>query len=117
MIITKTSVKKYLPYVLGFGLVAMALILTTNPVFAAAPEAVHDALDIVKRIGQWVCLISGAIMLLIGIIRFASAHSDENTANEKKAINMITAALVLIVLGALIMSIPLDSIVDSIASW
>lgn len=108
-----------MPLIACSMLIFLAFLLTTQPVLAdntAATTAMTDIIGIVIKIASIVCFVLGAIYLINGIIKYAAAHADENGAAEKKAANTLAAAIILIAVGGVILTLEpeLTSMISSV---
>ena len=92
--------------------VAIVLAWVFNPAFA--DTATDSVIKLVKNLGAIVCYVLGAIYLISGFIKYASAHADSNGMEEKKAATTLAAAIILIVVGTVLISLDLSFISSNI---
>lgn len=64
-----------------------------------AEEAAKTAFTAVGNVLRIVLSAIGAIFILIGVVRYAIAHSQEDSPSQQKAAMMIGAGIALVVLG------------------
>lgn len=71
--------------------------------YAAAPFAFASAgavIEGVVKIVSMICNVVGIIFVLIGVVKIAIAHANEDGPAQQKAALMIATGIILIVLGA-----------------
>ena len=105
------------PYLITAAFSAIILVNTATPVLAATADpsnAMGSILKIVANIGAIISYVMAAILLISGIIKYASAHSDGNGPEEKQAIKTLASAVVLIAVGTALLSINFDSLLKAL---
>lgn len=55
--------------------------------------------SLIKTIVKAICYIVGALFAIVGIVKFAISHANEDGPAQQKAIMMIATGLLLVVLG------------------
>lgn len=65
-------------------------------------DTVDDVVDAVMKIVQIIAVAVGAIFVLVGIVKFAMAHANEDGPAQQKAILMLAAGIVLVLVGTII---------------
>ena len=79
--------------------IAMVSAMGMNVVYAdEAQELMKTVIDIIGKL----IFVPAAIMSITGIIQYAAAHSDGDGPAQKKAINMLSAGIMLAALGLLL---------------
>lgn len=79
---------------------AVCLLICT---YAAAPFAFASAgavIEGVVKIVSMICNVVGVIFVLIGIVKIAISHANEDGPAQQKAALMIATGIILVVLGA-----------------
>ena len=99
----KEAARKLAPMLLTAVFVVMLAVFAPGAL-AAVPgdhrtEVINGIVDILK----YVCSILGALFALIGIVKFAISHANEDGPAQQKAIMMMATGLLLVVLGALVL--------------
>ncbi len=90
-------------------IVATSIILTAICMFTFTP--VHAEItasemeSLIETILKIICFIAGGLFALVGVIKFAISHANEDGPAQQKAIMMIATGAVLVALGAAIPSI------------
>ena len=76
-------------------------------VYQAAPfvfaDASGDAIDAVIKIIKLVAKVAGALFVLVGILKFAISYANEDGPQQIKAVMMLAAGVVLVILGTLVL--------------
>lgn len=83
--------------------IASAAVCLAGCLYAAVPFAFADAGAVINSVVQIVCMICnviGIIFAILGIVRLAIAHANEDGPAMQKAAVMIASGIILIVLGA-----------------
>ena len=104
------------PYLMMAAFSAIIFFNTAAPVLAApdAGATMGSMLKIVAQIGAIICFVMSAILMISGIIKYASAHSDGNGPEEKQAVKTIASAVVLIAVGTALLSIDFQNLIDTV---
>ena len=108
---TKLTTKEKVEYLLivACGIIfATVGIMTFTPVFAEISSS--DLASLIRTIVKVICLIVGALFSIVGIVKFAISHANEDGPAQQKAIMMIATGILLVVLG-----LALPTIIDD--SW
>ena len=111
----KKSIKKNILASVLYFLIAVAIfILLKNNMFAFAggKKAAEDAFKIVIKAVRVIGSVSGALFVLVGIIRFVISHANEDGPNQQKAALMIATGVALIIVVSIISSTDISSMVD-----
>ena len=75
------------------------LILFMN--FSAA-DTTDEVIEAVIKIVEVIAVVVGAMFILVGIVKFAMAHANEDGPAQQKSILMLAAGLVLVLVGLII---------------
>lgn len=86
------------------------LLFTAPPAYAAITSSEME--NLVETILKAICFIAGALFALIGIIKFAISHANEDGPAQQKAIMMIATGAILVALGLAIPGIVQSSWFD-----
>ena len=101
-------------FLLAFAAIAF---LTTVTMYAfPAAFAANEAESVVRgviRIMQIITSIVGALFAIIGIVKFAMAHANEDGPAQQKSVMMMATGVVLVLLGTVV----LGSLEDTIVGW
>lgn len=73
-----------------------------TPAYAAISE--QDMADIVKTIVKVICYIVGALFIIVGAVKFAISHANEDGPAQQKAIMMMATGVLLVVLATLLVN-------------
>lgn len=95
--------KKVAPFLL-LALFAGLLLNFAPAVFAGGQQ--NNASNVIKAVitvMKYICNIVGIIFALIGIVKFAISHANEDGPAQQKAAMMIATGIVLVVLGAVVL--------------
>ena len=102
--------------IVGFG------IYMFMPVFAAGNAGggaggdnhiqASDIADLLETIVKAICYICGALYEIIGIVKFAISHANEDGPAQQKGIMMIATGILLVVIGT-----ALSTLISSNSSW
>ena len=83
------------------------LALTTfwlfTPVYAEVTSS--DMASIVKTILKAICMIVGSLFTVIGVIKFAISHANEDGPAQQKAIMMMATGILLVAIGLIVTSL------------
>ena len=104
---TKEKLEYLLIAVCGIIFAAVG-IMTFTPAFADGMTST-DLADLVRLIVKIICLIVGALFSIVGIVKFAISHANEDGPAQQKAIMMIATGILLVVLGLALPEIIQDS--------
>lgn len=80
---------------------------TFTPVHAEITAAEME--NLIETILKIICFIAGAMFALVGIIKFAISHANEDGPAQQKAIMMMATGVVLVALGLAIPGIVQES--------
>ena len=89
---------KALPYILCFGYMAIRMMMM---VVFGEPSGASQAFSAIATVLQPLLTAIGALFILIGVIRYAIAHSQEDSPTQQKAAMMIGTGIALVVLGGM----------------
>lgn len=94
---------------------AAAAVLVTVLAFRFIPpvyaSVVNEAAEAVTKVVKLIATAIGAIFILVGVLKFAISYSNDDGPQQQKAVMMLAAGLVLVLLSQLV----LDDL--DIASW
>ena len=83
----------------------MVLLAGRAPLLASAADGtVRDAVGIVFTIIRIICAVLGGFFIVFGIVKVAIAHANENPQEQTKALMMMAAGIVLVVLVTLVLN-------------
>lgn len=77
-----------------------------TPAYAAIDS--HDMAEIVKTIVRVICYIVGALFVIVGVVKFAISHANEDGPAQQKAIMMMATGILLVVLATVLTSLIQD---------
>ena len=86
-------------------------VLTSSSAFAADPKELLKF--IIKTVGGLIIAL-GIIMFVMGLVRWASAHSEGDGPAQNKAIGMLAAAVMLVALSMVLTN---DSTLTTLANF
>ena len=89
---------EYLLIVLAGIFVSVIGIYTFTPAFATMESS--DLADLIRTIVKIICFIVGALFAVVGVIKFAISHANEDGPAQQKAIMMMATGALLVILGA-----------------
>lgn len=106
---------------LEYALIAVAGIImaavgvyTFMPVYAEMKPA--ELAKLIRTIIRVICFIVGALFMIVGIVKFAISHANEDGPAQQKSIMMMATGVVLIVLGGMANTLVQDSWFEVTAS-
>ena len=73
--------------------------------FAGGTEAAGSAINAIILVAKIICIVVGAIFVLMGIIKYAIAHANDNGPDMTRAATMLASGVVLILLGTIVIDI------------
>ena len=80
------------------------LALTTfwlfTPVYAEV--SAEDMAKIIRTILRAICMIVGSLFAVIGVIKFAISHANEDGPAQQKAIMMMATGILLVAIGLIV---------------
>ena len=94
---------------------AMSLLVVGTMYFAvtgafADNAALSGVLNTLKLVLTIICSVVGVIFAIVGIVKIAIAHANEDGPAHSKAAMMIATGIVLVILGAgVINNLPIDT--------
>ena len=103
-------------FLLAFAAIAFLTTVTMYVFPAALAETTNNAKSVVKlvmRILEIICCIVGALFTIIGIVKYAISHANEDGPAQQKAIMMMATGVILVLLGAAV----LTNLEDTVAGW
>ena len=98
----KEAARKLAPMLLTAVFVVMLAVFAPGAL-AASGDHRTEVINGIVTILQYICTILGALFALIGIVKFAISHANEDGPAQQKAIMMMATGLLLVVLGALVL--------------
>lgn len=90
------KMKKAAPHL---AIIAALSIMAFNPALAASSSP-KDVFDVIIKVLSGFCIAAGAIRAFTGVMAYAEAKDEGEGPAMAKARNQITAAILLVVLGA-----------------
>ena len=85
---------------------ALAAVLFAGCMYVAAPAAFaatgKEAITVAIRIIKIVATAAGALFTLVGVLKFAIAHANEDGPAQQKAVLMLAAGIVLVLFGSIV---------------
>ena len=88
--------------VIGCSFYAMPIVMA-DP---SASTVMGMIVDVIKKI----CVIVGALFVLLGVVRIVIAHANEDGPAQQKAATMLATGLILVILGT-------TSMLDAFKTW
>ncbi len=105
--LTKREKAEYLLIITAGALMAFIGVYTFNPAFAEMTSG--DLASMVKLIIKVICFIVGALFSIIGVVKFAISHANEDGPAQQKAIMMMATGVLLVILGVALPALIQDS--------
>lgn len=103
--LTKQEKFEYAMIALVGVVMAAAAMYFFTPVFAAKGITADEIAKLVKTVVKVICYIVGALFVIVGIVKFAISHANEDGPAQQKAIMMLATGALLVVLGTLLVSL------------
>jgi len=89
--------------------VLIGIIAYTLPTAFAEARA-QDVMALIINVMKKICVIVGAIFALIGIVKIAIAHANEDGPAQQKAAMMLATGVILVILGT-------TTMLDIVKNW
>ncbi len=101
-------------FLLAFAAIAFLTTVTMYAFPAALADGAADSvIDTVIMIMQIITNVVGILFAIIGIVKFAMAHANEDGPAQQKAVMMMATGIVLIILGTVV----LNTLKPTIKGW
>lgn len=101
--LTKQEKAEYALITLAGVIIAAVGMYCFTPAFAKMTES--DICTLVETIVKVICYLVGALFAIIGVVKLAISHANEDGPAQQKAIMMLATGGLLIVLGALLVTL------------
>ena len=114
--LSKKHAAIYFVKMLFVALLVLFLLAGTAYGGEAAATAQAEAVDMLKQLVGAVCtivMIIGALFCLVGIVKYAIAHAENQGPEQQKATMMLATGIVLMILPMILKNIQWDSLVSS----
>ena len=102
-------------YSIVIALTCIIFLFSTEVCFASIDyTAIGDAgIDMTVEAMKYIAKIVGAILTIIGIVKFVQGHSSDDTQGPQKGAMMIATGIALIVISSLLLSKDFKSMIDT----
>ena len=101
--LTKQDKKQLVIEMLGIGFLALLFVmLFVQPSFANGGQL---ALEAVVTIVCKIARVVGVIFIIVGAVKFAISHANEQGAEQQKSIMMMATGIILVVIPTIILGI------------
>ena len=93
-----------LPYILCMVFILTTCFFGAMPVFADGniPKGATEAFDAIFKVVAIITSIVAILFILVGLVKFITAHANDNGPDQQKAAMMIATGVGLLVLAGLI---------------
>lgn len=101
----KVRMARALPYILCMVFILSTCFLGAMPVFASdgsSLKGAKEAFDAIFKVVSIITSIVAILFILVGLVKFITAHANDNGPDQQKAAMMIATGVGLLVLAGLI---------------
>ena len=103
---------------LEIGLILAASAIITAVILYCCPfvfaDATEEMMKSVMKILKIIAMVAGALFLVVGLLKFAISHANEDGPAQQKAIMMMATGILLMVLGLTVFT---ESFASTVADW
>lgn len=111
--LTKKDVQEF-GLILAASAIITTIILYCCPFAFAANATTVSMMENVMKILKIIAMVAGALFLVVGLLKFAISHANEDGPAQQKAIMMMATGILLGVIGLTVFT---DSFASTIAEW
>lgn len=103
---------------LEIGLILAASVIVTAVILHCCPfvfaDATEEMMKSVMKILKIIAMVAGALFLVVGLLKFAISHANEDGPAQQKAIMMMATGVLLMVLGLTVFT---EDFASTVAKW